>query len=417
MTVREAAPGEGCLQGGSAGGPRRHVALIVQRYGPEIDGGSETLCREVAQRLGGRFDVEVLTTTAADYLTWKNHYRPGLASLDGVSVRRFAVASPRRVRSFGRLSDRLYRRPHTVEDEVDWMIRQGPRTPELLAYLKQSEQRFDAFVFFTYLYYPTYFGLPLVAGKSVLVPTLHDEPPARFDIFRGLFHLPRRFVWNTPEERELAQEMFGIEGDGEVAGIGVGAVPPPVNDEFRRRHGLGEFVIYAGRLDVWKGVPELLEHFARYRAEGAPDLTLVLAGKSHMKLPRAPGVRVVGYLSESEKNQAFAEAAAMIMPSPFESLSLVMLESWAAGTPVAASARSAAVAGQCARSGGGLVYSSYEEFRDALDRLRSPEGRRLGEAGRAFVREQCSWERVIGVYQRAIESVAGGCQGQRAETR
>ena len=383
------------------------VALVVQRYGAEVDGGSETLCRQVAERLTDWASVEVVSTTAVDYLTWKNELPAGVTERGGVRVRRFPVASRRWVRSFGRLSERLYRTPHTIEDELDWMIRQGPRTPELLAYLKEAESRFDAFVFFTYLYYPTYFGLPLVAGKSVLVPTLHEEPPARFDIFRSLFRLPRAFVWNTPEERDLARAMFGIEAEGEVAGIGID--PPAVHapDGFRRRHGLGEFLLYVGRLDVWKGIPELLDHFARYRSERAPDLTLVLAGKPHMKLPRRAGVTPVGYLEEGEKMQAFAGASATIIPSPFESLSVVALESWAVGTPVAASARSRAVVGQCERSGAGLAYSTYEEFRSAIDRLRSPEGRERGNNGRRFVAEQCSWERIVDVYRRAIERASG----------
>jgi len=387
---------------------RPRVAMVVQRYGREIDGGSETLCREVAERLAASADVEVLTTTAIDYLTWKNELPAGERIERDVRVRRFPVASKRWVRRFGRLSERLYRSAHTVEEELDWMIRQGPRTPALLAYLKEAAARVDAFVFFTYLYYPTYFGLPLVAGKSVLVPTLHDEPPARFDIFRGLFRLPRTFVWNTPEERELARAMFGIAADGEVAGTGVELSAAARDGSFARRHSLGEFIVYAGRLDVWKGIPELLELFARYRTERAPELTLVLAGKAHMKLASLPGVKPVGFLAEAEKLEAFAEAAATVLPSPFESLSLVTLESWAMGTPVVATARSLAVAGQCARSGGGLTYSSYAEFAAALDRVRSAEGRAIGDHGRRYVAETCSWSRVLDVYRRAIERAAGG---------
>ena len=387
---------------------RRRVAFVVQRYGEGIDGGSETLCRAVAERMSATAEVEVLTTTAVDYLTWKNELPVGETVQRGVRVRRFPVASRRRVRSFGRLSERLYRTAHTLEEEIEWMIRQGPRTPELLAHLKESRRRFDAFVFFTYLYYPTYFGLPLVAGNSVLVPTLHDEPPARFDIFRGLFSATRTFVWNAPEERELARDLFGIEAEGEVAGVGVEIASPPRDGEFRRRHGLGEFVLYVGRLDVWKGIPELLEFFSRYRAAKAPDLTLVLVGKVHMPFPRLAGVKALGYVSEQEKLEAFADAVSTVQPSPFESLSLVMLESWKLGTPVVANARSAVVAGQCARSGGGLTYSSYEEFAAALDRVRSAEGRRLGEEGRRFVDAECSWERILGVYRRAVERAGGG---------
>jgi glycosyltransferase involved in cell wall biosynthesis len=387
--------------------PRRRVGMIVQRYGREIDGGSETLCREVAERLAAVADVEVLTTTAVDYLTWVNELPAGERREGAVVVRRFPVASRRWVRSFGRLSERLYRSPHTIEDELDWMIRQGPRTPDLLAYLKENEPRFDAFVFYTYLYYPTYFGLPLVAAKSILVPTLHDEPPARFDIFRTLFRLPRTFVWNTPEERELARRMFGIEEDGEIAGIGMDLRESIAEGEFRRRYGLGEFVLYLGRLDVWKGVPELIDFFARYRAERAPDLALVLAGKAHMRLRKTAGVTTVGYLAERDKMGALADASVTVVPSAFESLSLAALESWAAGTPVAASARSHAVAGQCKRSGAGLTYASYEEFRDALDRLRSSERGAFGANGRRFVAEVCSWERIVGVYRRAVERVVG----------
>jgi glycosyltransferase involved in cell wall biosynthesis len=313
------------------------------------------------------------------------------------------------VRSFGKLSNRLYASPHSIEEELDWMIRQGPRSLELIDHVKREAAAFDAFVFFTYLYYPTYFGLPLVAGKSVLVPTLHDEPPAHLDIFRTLFRLPRTFVWNTPEEQTLARRMFGIPARGEVAGIGIDVAGDPSggSDAFRAQHGLGEFLLYVGRLDVWKGIPELIELFTRYRAERAPALSLVLAGREHMKLPQAPGVRALGFLSEADKRAALAGAAATMVPSAFESLSVVALESWAAGTPVVASARSAAVAGQCARSGGGLTYAGYEDFRDALDRVRSAEGRSLGARGREFVAAHCTWERVIGVYRRAIETAAG----------
>jgi len=105
--------------------------------------------RAVAERMSATADVEVLTTTAVDYLSWKNELPPGESMQHGVCVRRFPVASRRWVRSFGRLSERLYRTAHTLEDEIAWMIRQGPRTPELLAHLKENQPRFDAFVFFT----------------------------------------------------------------------------------------------------------------------------------------------------------------------------------------------------------------------------------------------------------------------------
>jgi glycosyltransferase involved in cell wall biosynthesis len=387
---------------------QKRVAFVVQRFGAEIDGGSEQLCREVTSRLAAEMDVEVLTTTALDYLTWKNHYPAGTSTDGAVRVLRFPVVKPRRVRNFGRLSERLYRTSHTIEDEVDWMIRQGPRSPALVDHLRDAGGGYDAVVFFTYLYYTTWFGLPLVADRSVLVPTLHDEPPAQFAIFRSTFQLPRRFVWNTPEEEILARKMFPLRAPGEVAGIGFEPpeAPPPDNN-FAAVHGLDEYIVYVGRLDVWKGVPELLEFFVRYRRERAPGLSLVLAGRSHMKIPSTDGVSVVGYLDEAEKRAAMAGAAVVALPSAFESLSVVALEGWAEGTPLLASARSAAVVGQCGRSGAGLVYDGYDEFADALDRLRGQEGRSRGESGREFVAHEYTWDRVLDVYRRAISGAAG----------
>lgn len=49
----------------------KKIAFVVQRYGLDVNGGAEYHCRLIAERMTKYFDVEVLTTCAIDYMTWK----------------------------------------------------------------------------------------------------------------------------------------------------------------------------------------------------------------------------------------------------------------------------------------------------------------------------------------------------------
>ena len=60
--------------------PRRAVklAVVVQRYGQAINGGAELHARYIAEHLARHAEVEVLTTCATDYVTWRNELPPGV---------------------------------------------------------------------------------------------------------------------------------------------------------------------------------------------------------------------------------------------------------------------------------------------------------------------------------------------------
>src|SRR5438876_1882575 len=149
------------------------VAFVVQRCGREVNGGAELLCRLVAEQMALRAQTDVLTTCALDYLTWANHYQPGDERVGELRIRRFPVERQRDPASFGSLSQQL--RPRigslSVAEEENWMREQGPSSPELFRYIERHRGDYDAFIFFTYLYATTYFGLPPVAEKAILVPT------------------------------------------------------------------------------------------------------------------------------------------------------------------------------------------------------------------------------------------------------
>jgi glycosyltransferase involved in cell wall biosynthesis len=391
----------------------KRVAFVVQRWGVEVNGGAELHCRLVAERMAQRMPTEVLTTCAVDYGTWANHYPAGEEWRGKLCIRRFPVSRQRDIESFNALSSSLRPRMRRLglAEQEDWMRRQGPWSPELFEFLERKENDYDAFIFFTYLYASTYFGLPRVADKAVLVPTAHDEWPIHFQMFDRMFDLPRSFVFNTPEELEFLRRRFPrARLKGPVVGVAV--EPPPATDPdgFRRAHRLeGPFILYAGRLDASKGVGELIEnHQAYQRTSGDRETELVLLGESAMVLPDAPGVRALGFVPEQEKWDALAACEAFVMPSLYESLSIACLEAWSVGKPVLVNAKSEVLVGQCRRSQGGLWYDDSDEFCVALETLlREPGLRRgLGAQGQRFVEANYRWPRIMDAYSEVVSAIA-----------
>jgi len=392
----------------------KRIAFVVQRCGLEVNGGAELLCRMVAGQMALRAPTEVLTTCALDYVTWENHYPPGEERVGELRIRRFPVERPRDPASFARLSEQLRPRIGTLSigEEEGWMREQGPWSPDLFRYIEQSEADYDAFIFFTYLYATTYFGLPPVAKKSILVPTAHDEWPIQFRMWDRLMESPRAFVFQTHEELEFMRRRFpGRPLQGPIAGV---AVEPPARtepDSFRKAYGIhAPFVLYAGRIDASKGVSDLLADFEAYRrASGDRRTELVLLGKAAMNLPPAEGVRLPGYVSEQHKWDALAACEAFVMPSPYESLSIACLEAWSAGKPVLVNAQSEVLVGQCRRSQGGLWYRDRDEFCAALETLLGDAvvRRGLGAQGQRFVAANYRWPRIIDSYCELVSTLRG----------
>jgi glycosyltransferase involved in cell wall biosynthesis len=386
------------------------VAFVVQRYGAAITGGSEFLARAVAERLVSDYRVTVFTTCARDYVTWRNELPEGSEKLNGVEVVRFRVEEERDLAAFNRFSETLYDRPHSEEEELIWLKRQGPYVPRLVNQLEACRDRFEAVVFFTYLYFPTYWGLQAVPERSILVPTAHDEPPLRFGIYQSVFATPRALAFLSPAEEALVRSRFRLRG-GPTAVTGIGIVTPASVDveAFKIRHDVRRpYALYAGRIDAGKGCQEMIAFYDRYRRECRGAADLILIGTLAMDPPRVPGVRCLGYLPEEEKLAAMAGAAAVVCPSRYESLSIVLLEGMSLGTPALAGARSPVLADHCRRSNAGLYYEGADEFVEALDLLvREPGLRRaMGENGRRYVQENYRWDAVLARYRSLIDSVS-----------
>jgi glycosyltransferase involved in cell wall biosynthesis len=391
------------------GAPSR-VALVVQRYGPEVNGGAEQLARRVARLLAGDLDLTVLTTCALDYRTWADHYAPGEQEVEGVRVIRFPVARERDGAAFDALSARAYAAPQDAALARRWMDAQGPDAPGLVAHLRERGRGYDAVAFVTYLYRTTADAIGIVADRAVLVPTLHDEPPARLAIFQGVFDAARALIFSTKEERELARERFGVGDDrARVAGWGLDD-PPPADPARMADLGVGRpYALCVGRVDLSKGVGELVEHHARYRCAVPDGLDLVLAGGGDAPLPSHPWLHRLGYVEDAAVHDALAGAAAVVVPSPYESLSLVQLEAWSHGRPTLANAASPVLVGQSRRAGGGLWYRDGDEYAAMLDLLATarPLAHAIGRQGRRFVAATCRWDAVRATWLDALALAAG----------
>jgi glycosyltransferase involved in cell wall biosynthesis len=370
------------------------LAVVVQRYGADISGGAELHARYVAERLARHAQVEVLTTCAKDYITWKNELPAGEELINGVRARRFPVARPRNTADFGRRSALVFDRPHSVADELKWLESEGPASPALISHLGRVRGTFDFFVFFSYRYYHAWHGIRAVGEKAVLVPTAERDPAIGVSIFGPVFRGARAIMFNSFEERALIQGVSRREGPGVVVGVG-SEIPDRTQPwRFRKTFDIRRpFAIYVGRIDENKGCKELFSFFERYAVMHPHGLDLVLVGSKHLDIPTHPRIRHVGFLSDADKFDAMAAADVLIMPSQFESLSMVALEAWALGRPVLANGRCDVLRGQCIRSNGGLYYETFEEFAEALYALEAtgPLGAILGRNGREFFRRHYTW--------------------------
>jgi glycosyltransferase involved in cell wall biosynthesis len=382
------------------------LAVVIQRYGAEITGGSESHCMAIVGRLSEFADVEVITTCARDYVTWRNEYAEGTEIVNGIPVHRFKTDRVRQSRKFDDLSQHLYTNPHSYFDEVDWMVQQGPYAPGMFEYIKEHGADYDTFLFYTYLYPTTFFGIQYVPQKAILVSTAHDEPPLYFDIFRMLFHLPKAFLYLTEEEKALVHRTFQNQYiPYETLGTGVKVTAESNPDAFRQKYGIdGDFLLYAGRIDEGKGCGQLIEFFSRYKSHHN-DLMLVFMGKAAMKIPDRPDIRMLGFVSDEDKINGMSAATILMMPSLMESLSIVTLEAWSVGTPVMVNGDCAVLRGHCSRSNGGLYYTDYDEFEACLDLLLENRelAATLGENGKKYIQQNYQWDVIDKKLMRIVE--------------
>lgn len=375
------------------------LACVIHRYGAELAGGSEAHCRQLAERLAASgHDVTVLTSCAKDYVTWANAYPAGTSTLNGVTVTRFPVRRPRRLKVFADLTDEVFDSRAPAEREIEWFRENGPDVPALLDYLRQHGASYDLVLFWSFRYAPAYFGLPLVADRAVLVPTAEEDPAIGLSVLEEYFRRPAGFLFLTPEEQRLVAGRAGkpLEPSA-IIGAGLDPANPPASGAIDKLRLPPGFVLYLGRIDRNKGCHTLFEYFIDHVESGNAEATLVLAGPAKIPIPSHPRIRALGLVDDAVRDALLASAAALIVPSPYESLSMSLLEGWNYGTPALVNADCSVLEGQVRRANGGIWYRSAREFSAGLTWLLThpEEARALGAQGRDYVGREYRWPTVM----------------------
>ena len=383
------------------------IGFVVQRYGKDVIGGSETLARDLAERLAKEgFRIIVFTTCARDYLTWGNEFAAGESILRGVSIRRFPVLRERNIDDFNSFSSQFFAAAAADRDEQKWLEAQGPFCPALIEALAAEEKTIDLFFFFTYLYYPTVIGSGAVKKPVVLFPTAHDEAPIYLAAMQQVFRRPQALFFLTRAEMELTRRLFSPPGSLRLVRTGL-EIRTDIDDKsFRRNHLLiAPYLLYAGRIEKGKGLEAVFEYYRALKEEAYADLVLI--GKKLMDIPDIMGLKYLGYVSEVEKLAAFKGAVLSLQPSPLESLSITTLESFSVETPVLVNRRCPALLEHVESSGAGMAYDHQEEFLQGFRQLYRRPGlrRKMGAKGLEYVRRFYSWDAVLDEIKKGIDEI------------
>ncbi len=394
------------------------VAFVVQRYGNEVIGGAESLTKQLAERFAKdlNWDIEVLTTTAKDYMSWANEYQEAVTVINNVKVRRFNSFLGRSkfftlihrfaLRYWPSFNRRPYLRTLTLCLEWVWLIAQGPVCPKLISHLEKNIDDYQQVFFFTYLYYPTLWGYRAVKPKGVIISTAHDELPFHFNLVRRMLNSVQHIITLNPEESVLVKsKLGGNEKKVLLAGLGID-IPEVTQGRGQEKNvSDGKNVLYLGRISAGKGVGTLIN----WMQLEFNDVKLRLAGKveSDLTLPTNDQIDYRGFVSEEEKADLIDNASVLINPSAHESLSLIVLEAMARRRPVLVNGN-CTVLDHYARET--KTVFSYKDQKGFVNHLReilainwdSVERKKDLDESADWVKKHYSWPSVFSAYESTI---------------
>ena len=387
------------------------IAFVTPRYGRDVLGGAERGAQAWAEQLAARgFTVEVLTTNAIDLVNWQSASLPEHEVINGITVRRFAV-DPINPSGFHEVQIKAARGEIITRRDEERFMQHNLRSRALEEYIAHHRDEYAAFIFTPYLFGTAYYAAKQAGDRAFHIPCLHDEPAARFAIFREMLEEARGIFFNSPAEEQLARKKLHVANPfNTVLGYGFDKQPLQGNPmRFRQRTGVqASFLLYSGRLEEAKNVALLIDWFISYKASHPnSDLKLVLAGKGELPIPDHPDIVRLGMIVDAQElADMYAACTALCQLSLNESFSIVIMEAWQQGRPVIVHADCAVTRDHVERSGGGYACRDITSFSEAIDQLlQSPElATTLGERGRTYVQTNYNWDVLVDKMTLALAS-------------
>ena len=240
------------------------------------------------------------------------------------------------------------------------------------------------------------------------------EPFLRSEVERELMASADLIISSSPQEKEAMVRLYGASEEGiqiVPPGVDLSLFRPLDGQEARSRIGLNgeKIILYVGRIEPLKGL-ELLCQATAIMEIDEPFRVLVIGGdlegeKEVVRLKSlsqqtetSPALEFVGRMDQRMLPVYYSAADVCVVPSYYESFSLVALEAMACGTPVVACrVGGMPVVVQHGRTGYLHSWRCPEPFATSLEAILSSVGlqRSMSLAARERA-ESMGWDRAAG---------------------